>query len=230
MSKLKIVLMRHGESKWNKLNQFTGWQDIKLSKYGEEEAYLAAKKIFQKKFFFDIAYTSVLKRAIHTLWIILKFINHSWIPIKKKWQLNERHYGSLEGLNKTETIKKYGIEKVQLWRRSFTILPPFLKKTDLRHPHYDRKYNFLKPEELPSSESLEITLQRVIKCWKNSIFPNFKKNKKILIIAHGNSLRALIKYLSNMTSEQVINLNIPTGKPIIYEFSNKFIPEKYYYL
>ncbi|WP_343126361.1 2,3-diphosphoglycerate-dependent phosphoglycerate mutase [Buchnera aphidicola] len=230
MKKNIIVLIRHGESKWNQLNQFTGWQDVDLSKNGKKEAYLAAQKIFQKKIFFEISYTSVLKRAIHTLWIILKYLNQSWIPIQNHWKLNERNYGALEGLNKENILKKYGDKQIQLWRRSFKSLPPKLTQEDLRYPGYDKKYFFLKKKQLPLSESLEMTLKRVQQCWKDFIFPELKKKKNILIVAHGNSLRALIKYLNNMTDVEILNFEIPTGKPIIYEFSNNFIPLKYSYL
>lgn len=226
----KVVLMRHGESKWNQLNQFTGWKDIKLSKKGKEEAKNAAEILKKNHFDFDIAYTSVLKRAIHTLWILLDRLDHSWIPVYKSWRLNERHYGALEGLNKATTVKKYGKKQVLLWRRSFSISPPslnILENYDLKH---DRKYKALQEIDLPKSESLEMTFNRVIPFWKNTIVPQIKKNKNIIIVAHGNSLRALIKHLNKINDIEIANLNISTGSPIVYEFSNEMKPLRYFYL
>ncbi|ABJ90658.1 2,3-diphosphoglycerate-dependent phosphoglycerate mutase [Buchnera aphidicola] len=230
MKKKKIILMRHGESKWNKLNKFTGWQDIGLTKNGKKEAKLAAKLIKKNNFIFDIAYTSILKRAIYTLWIILKKTNQIWIPVYKSWKLNERNYGALEGLNKEKIKKKYGDEQVQLWRRSFTVCPPNLNISNKYHPIYDIKYKKLKKHELPTSESLEMTFNRVIPFWEFKILPQLEKNKNILIVAHGNSLRALIKYLGNISDSDIIDLDISTGKPLVYEFSNTNKPLKYYYL
>ncbi|MCW5196788.1 2,3-bisphosphoglycerate-dependent phosphoglycerate mutase, partial [Buchnera aphidicola (Pemphigus obesinymphae)] len=190
----------------------------------------AAKLLNSKEFTFDIAYTSMLKRAIHTLWLILKDLNQSWIPINKSWHLNERHYGALQGLNKLETAKKYGVEQVKKWRRSFNTIPPKVDILDKRFPGNDIRYSHLKPEQLPVSESLEITINRVIPYWNKIIFPSLKKNKKIIIVAHGNSLRALIKYLNNIDNDKILELEIPTGMPIVYEFNKKFEPIKYFYL
>ncbi|VFP78188.1 2,3-bisphosphoglycerate-dependent phosphoglycerate mutase [Buchnera aphidicola (Cinara cuneomaculata)] len=230
MNNKKIVLMRHGESQWNQLNQFTGWKDIKLSEKGKKEALYAAKLLKKNKFFFDIAYTSVLKRAIHTLWIILKKLNHMWIPVYKSWKLNERNYGSLEGLNKKETLKKYGKKQVQLWRRSFTECPPQKNFSEIQYIINNRKYKKLKKENIPYSESLEMTFNRVIPFWKSTIVPQMKKNKNIIIIAHGNSLRALIKYLNQINDIDIEKLDISTGSPIVYEFSQDIQPLNYYYL
>ncbi|CAL4043085.1 2,3-diphosphoglycerate-dependent phosphoglycerate mutase [Buchnera aphidicola] len=226
----KLILIRHGESQWNALNKFTGWEDIDLSSKGEKEAKNAAKLLKLKEFTFDIAYTSMLKRAIHTLWFILKDLNQSWIPINKSWRLNERHYGSLQGLNKLETVKKYGIEQVKKWRRSFDSIPPEVNILDKRFPGNDIRYTNLKSNQLPVSESLELTINRVIPYWNNIILPCLKQNKKIIIVAHGNSLRALIKYLNNIDNDKILKLEIPTAAPIVYEFNKKFEPIKYFYL
>lgn len=230
MKILKLVLMRHGESEWNKLNQFTGWQDPFLSEKGIKESINAANKLKNYGFSFDIAYTSVLKRAIFTLWNILNILDQLWIPVNKFWELNERNYGALEGLNKDETRKKYGDEQVELWRRSFTIAPPKFDTFDPKNPIYDKKYQNICDTKKPRSESLQDTMNRVVPCWNNNIFNELKQKKNIIIVAHGNSLRALIKYLSNITDSDISNLNIPTGVPIIYEFSESFVPIKYYYL
>ncbi|VFP83682.1 2,3-diphosphoglycerate-dependent phosphoglycerate mutase [Buchnera aphidicola] len=230
MNTKKIVLMRHGESQWNQLNQFTGWKDIKLSKTGKEEALYAAKLLRKNKFFFDIAYTSVLKRAIQTLWIILKKLDYMWIPVYKSWKLNERNYGALEGSNKEEIIKKYGKETVQLWRRSFKEIPPKASISDINYLKNDKKYKKIKQEKIPSSESLEMTFNRVIPFWKSNIIPQIQKNKKVIIVAHGNSLRALIKYLNKINDVDITKLDISTGSPIIYEFSSEIKPLRYYYL
>ncbi|VFP81111.1 2,3-bisphosphoglycerate-dependent phosphoglycerate mutase [Buchnera aphidicola (Cinara kochiana kochiana)] len=230
MNNKKIVLMRHGESQWNQLNQFTGWKDIKLSEQGKQEALRAAKLLKENKFFFDIAYTSVLKRAIHTLWIILKKLDCMWIPIHKSWRLNERNYGFLEGLNKEETIQKYGEKKVQLWRRSFKEMPPKNNISDINLIKNDKKYKKLKQENIPASESLEMTFKRVIPFWESNILPQIKKNKNIIIVAHGNSLRSLIKYLNKINDIDIEKLDISTGSPIVYEFSYDLKPLRYYYL
>ncbi|VFP81487.1 2,3-diphosphoglycerate-dependent phosphoglycerate mutase [Buchnera aphidicola] len=226
----KIILMRHGESKWNQLNKFTGWKDIKLSKRGKKEARDAAKLLKKNNFSFDIAFTSLLQRAIKTTYIILSYLNCMWIPVHKSWKLNERNYGSLEGLNKEETIKKYGKKQVQLWRRSFKIFPPSLNIKDFNNLKSDQKYKKLKENEIPTSESLEKTFNRVIPFWKSKIIPQLNKNKNIIIIAHGNSLRALIKYLNKINDTDITNLDISTGSPIIYEFSSENKPIRYYYL
>ncbi|WP_343191956.1 2,3-diphosphoglycerate-dependent phosphoglycerate mutase [Buchnera aphidicola (Formosaphis micheliae)] len=226
----KLILIRHGESEWNRLNKFTGWTDIDLSKNGKKEAIDAAKLLLLNKITVDLAYTSMLKRSIHTLWYILKYLDRSWIPVKKSWNLNERHYGALQGLNKLDTIKEYGAEQVQKWRRSFDETPPKLTPSDIRCPGNDIRYSNVEIDKLPMSESLESTINRVVDYWKIDILPNFKKNKKIIIVAHGNSLRALIKYLNKINNNDIVKLDIPTGTPIIYEFNKKFVPIKYFYL
>lgn len=226
----KIVLIRHGQSEWNELNQFTGWYDAKLSKKGKNEAKKASILLKKKKFFFDCAYTSMLKRAIYTLRYIVDELDQPWLSVKKSWRLNERHYGALEGLNKNEVIEKYGEEKVMLWRRSFDITPPTINIQDKRFPGNDIRYSSLNTNEIPLGESLKITARRVIPYWKEIIYPKLKKNKKILIVAHGNSLRALIQYLKNIDNKEILNLDIPTATPIIFDFNEKYIPIKWYYL
>ncbi|CRK85960.1 2,3-bisphosphoglycerate-dependent phosphoglycerate mutase [Candidatus Providencia siddallii] len=226
----KVVLIRHGESLWNKENRFTGWVDIDLSDKGRKEAKIAGNLLKDKGFIFDLAYTSMLKRAIHTLWSILDQLEQQWLPIKKSWKLNERHYGALQGLNKSETIAKFGNEQVKLWRRSFNISPPCLTKNNLYHPKYDIRYSKLSGNKIPLTESLADTFNRVIPYWKKIIKPNIIAGKKIIITAHGNSLRALIKYLDNINEDEIINLNIPTAFPIIYEFDKNIKPIKRYYL
>ncbi|CUR53809.1 2,3-bisphosphoglycerate-dependent phosphoglycerate mutase [Serratia symbiotica] len=226
----KLILIRHGESQWNHENRFTGWYDIDLSEKGKSEAKFAGKLLKKEGFLFDFAYTSVLKRAIHTLWYILDEINQIWLPNKKSWKLNERHYGNLQGLNKTETIKKYGKIQVMKWRRSFSITPPKLNIIQNKYSGFDYRYNKLTPQELPLTESLELTINRVIPYWNQEILPKIKNKKQIIIVAHGNSLRALIKYLNNLSEDEIFNINIPTGIPLIYEFNNKHEPYKNYYL
>ncbi|VFP85908.1 2,3-bisphosphoglycerate-dependent phosphoglycerate mutase [Buchnera aphidicola (Cinara pseudotaxifoliae)] len=230
MKNKRIVLMRHGESQWNQLNKFTGWKDISLSGKGKQEAQYAAEALKKNKFIFDIAYTSVLKRAIHTLWIILKKLDYAWIPVYKSWKLNERNYGSLEGLNKDEVVSMYGYKQVQLWRRSFLGLPPKNNDSNIIDLRNDKKYKHLKKKNIPSSENLKMTYNRVIHFWKSNILPQIKNNKNIIIVAHGNSLRALIKYLSNIDDIEIEKLDISTGSPIIYEFSHDIKPLRYYYL
>ncbi len=225
----KIVLIRHGESLWNKKNIFTGWTDIKLSKKGIKEAKNAGILLKKNNFIFDYAYTSFLKRAIHTLWKILYALDLSWINITKSWKLNERHYGKLQGYNKNEISKIYGKKKVLEWRRSYKISPPKIKNNDKRYPGNEIKYKKLKHNEIPIGESLLDTFNRVIPYWKNNIKNKLKKKSTIIIVAHGNSLRALIKYLDKISDKKIINLNIPTGIPLIYEFKNNFdIYNKYY--
>lgn len=226
----KLVLIRHGESQWNKLNKFTGWHDIGLTKKGEDEAKSAAILLKNKKFFFDLAYTSVLKRAIHTLQYILDELDQTWLSVIKSWRLNERHYGALEGLDKNEMILKYGDKKVLSWRRSFHIIPPQIKRTDKRFPGNNACYAKLNLEKIPLGESLELTENRVIPYWNKIILPQLQKNKKILIVAHGNSLRALMKYLNKIDNQDILELNIPTAMPIILEFNEKYIPMNWYYL
>ena len=226
---LKLVLVRHGESVWNLENKFTGWTDVGLSSKGIEEAIEAGKILREKGFIFDIAYTSVLKRANDTLDYILKEMNLN-IPIYYSYKLNERHYGALQGLNKDETRKKYGEEQVKLWRRSADTRPPALDITDSRYPGNDPKYKNLPKEELPLTENLIDTINRVISYWNNNIKPNLLNGKKIIIVAHGNSLRGLIKYLDNLSDEEVMNLEIETGNPICYELDANLKPIKHYYL
>ncbi|WP_343182348.1 2,3-diphosphoglycerate-dependent phosphoglycerate mutase [Buchnera aphidicola] len=228
--KNRLVLIRHGESLWNQLNQFTGWTDVQLSIKGKKEALAAGKLLKKKNFFFDYCYTSVLQRAIHTLWIVLKEINQSWLPVKKTWRLNERHYGKLQGLNKDSVIEKYGLENIQKWRRSFKEIPP--KMTDLQKLviRSDNRYVNLENSEIPNSESLELTLLRILPFWEKVIFPKIQNNKNILIVAHGNSLRALIKYLSKLDEKSVYNLSVPTGIPIIYNIDNSNISKEYKFL
>lgn len=226
---LKLVLVRHGESVWNLENKFTGWTDVGLSNKGIEEAIEAGKILKEKGFVFDIAYTSVLKRANDTLDYILKEMNIN-IPIYYSYKLNERHYGALQGLNKDETRKKYGEEQVKLWRRSVDTRPPALDITDSRYPGNDPKYKNLPKEELPLTENLIDTINRVISYWNSDIKPNLLNGKKIIIVAHGNSLRGLIKYLDNLSDEEVMNLEIETGNPICYELDANLKPIKHYYL
>lgn len=226
----KVVLIRHGQSEWNELNKFTGWHDAKLSQKGKDEAKAAAVLLKQKNFFFDYAHTSVLKRAIHTLGYILDILNQNWLSVEKSWRLNERHYGALEGLNKDEVIEKYGQKKVMLWRRSFDIIPPQINIKDKRFPGNDIRYSHLKINDIPLGESLEITAKRVIPYWNKIIFPQLKNNKKILIVAHGNSLRALIQYLNKIDNKEILKLDIPTATPIILDFDKESNPIKWYYL
>lgn len=227
---IKLVLVRHGQSIWNLENKFTGWTDVGLSSNGVNEAIEAGKVLKEKGFTFDLAYTSVLKRAEDTLTYILKEMNEEDIEIRRSWKLNERHYGALQGLNKDETRKKYGDEQVLLWRRSATVRPPELELTDPRYPGNDPKYSNLTKEELPRTENLVDTIKRVVEYFKEEIEPELKNNKKIIIVAHGNSLRGLIKYLDNISDEDIISLELETGNPICYELENDLKPIKHYYL
>ncbi|MCH2534623.1 MAG: 2,3-diphosphoglycerate-dependent phosphoglycerate mutase [Bdellovibrionales bacterium] len=225
----KLVLVRHGESLWNKANRFTGWVDVDLSENGEKEAKKAAELLKQNNFEFDIAYTSVLKRAIRTLWILLENLDMAWLPVTKSWRLNERHYGSLQGLNKKETAEKYGDEQVHIWRRSFDVPPSPLAKEDPLHPANDPRYKGL-DGELPSTEALKQCQQRVLPLWENEIAPLIKSGKKVLIVAHGNSLRSLIKHLDNISDDKISGVNVPTGIPLVYELDDNLKPIKNYYL
>ena len=227
---IKLVLVRHGQSIWNLENKFTGWTDVGLSSNGVNEAIEAGKVLKEKGFTFDLAYTSVLKRAEDTLTYILKEMNEEDIEIRRSWKLNERHYGALQGLNKDETRKKYGDEQVLLWRRSATVRPPELELTDQRYPGNDSKYSNLTKEELPRTENLVDTIKRVVEYFKEEIEPELKNNKKIIIVAHGNSLRGLIKYLDNISDEDIISLELETGNPICYELEDDLKPIKHYYL
>lgn len=227
---LKLVLVRHGQSVWNLENRFTGWTDVPLSENGIEEAKEAGRILKEKGFSFDIAFTSVLKRANDTLGYILKELGEEDIEIKKSWKLNERHYGALQGLNKDETRDKYGAEQVLLWRRSTDVRPPALDTTDARYPGNDSKYSGLSEDELPKTENLQDTIKRVLQYWNSSIVPELKKGKRVIIAAHGNSLRGLIKYLDNMSDEEVIKLELQTGNPICYELDDDLKPIRHYYL
>jgi len=227
---IKLVLLRHGESIWNLENRFTGWTDVDLSSKGIEEAHRAAKFLKENGFVFDIAFTSVLKRAIRTLWIVLDDMDLMWIPVIKTWRLNERHYGALQGLNKLEMVEKFGEEQVLIWRRSYDIRPPALDKNDPRSPRNDPRYRDLKEEEIPLTECLKDTVNRFLPFWHNNIVPVLKENKRVIISAHGNSLRALVKYLDNIPDNEIVHLNIPTGIPLVYELDNNLKPIKSYYL
>lgn len=227
---MKLVLLRHGESVWNKENLFTGWTDVDLSEKGIEEAHQAGKLLKQEGYQFDVAYTSVLKRAIRTLWITLDEMDLMWIPVIRNWRLNERHYGALQGLNKAQTAAKYGDAQVKIWRRSYDTRPPDLDLDDERYPGKDMRYKNLKPEELPRAECLKDTVARFLPLWHETIVPDIKAGKKVLIAAHGNSLRALVKYLDNVSDDEITELNIPTGIPLVYELDDQLKPIKHYYL
>ncbi len=226
----KVVLLRHGESTWNKENRFTGWTDVDLSEKGRGEAKKAGELLRAEGFVFDVAYTSVLKRAIRTLWYTLDELDLMWIPTTKAWQLNERHYGALQGLNKGETAAKFGDEQVLIWRRSYDTPPPPLTTDDERYPGNDPRYAGLGSAELPLTESLKETVARVIPYWHAEIAPAIRAGKRVVIAAHGNSLRALVKYLDDMTEQAVLALNIPTGVPLVYELDGALKPIKSYYL
>jgi len=227
---MKLVLVRHGESEWNKLNLFTGWTDVDLSEKGHEEAKLAGKLLKEEGYDFDVCYTSYLKRAIHTLNHILDEMDRNWLPVNKTWKLNERHYGALQGLNKAETAEKYGEEQVKIWRRSYNVKPPALEEADERAPKNQDVYRNEDPSVLPLNESLETTVERVVPYYNEVILPEMKAGKRVIIAAHGNSLRALVKYLDNMSNEEILNLNIPTGVPLVYEFDDNFNVVDHYYL
>ena len=226
----KLVLLRHGQSVWNLENRFTGWTDVDLADQGRAEAHNAGKLLKAEGYQFDTAYTSVLKRAIRTLWIVLDEMDLMWIPVIRSWRLNERHYGALQGLNKKATVEKYGYEQVQKWRRSYDIRPPALDKTDHRHPGFEPRYSLLRDEELPSTECLKDTLDRVLPYWHEELKPALKDGKKILITAHGNSLRALVKYLDHLSDDEITGFNIPTGFPLIYELDEDLNAIRHYYL
>ena len=227
---IKLVLIRHGESEWNKLNLFTGWTDVELSEKCVQEAIAGGKLLAADGYSFDIAFTSTLKRAIHTCWHVLDGVDEAYIPVIKDYHLNERHYGALQGLNKAETTAKYGAEQVHQWRRSFDIAPPALKATDERNPALQAAYKNIDAKELPLHESLKDTIARVVPYYNSVIVPEIKAGKKVLIAAHGNSLRALVKYLDNISDEDIAGLNIPTGVPLVYELDEDLKPIKHYYL
>lgn len=226
----KLVLLRHGESMWNKENRFTGWTDVDLSEKGIEEAHRAGKLLGDEGYAFDMAYTSVLKRAIRTLWITLDEMDLMWIPVSRSWRLNERHYGALQGLNKSETAEKYGDEQVFVWRRSYDIPPPALEESDERNPKNDPRYGALEPGEYPLTECLRDTVKRFLPYWEDEIAPAIRSGNRVLIAAHGNSLRALIKHLDNISDDDISKLNIPTGVPLVYELDEDLNPIRHYYL
>ena len=227
---MKLVLIRHGESEWNKLNLFTGWTDVDLSKKGIEEANEAGILLKEKNFDFDICYTSYLKRAIDTLNIVLKQMDRQWLPVMKSWKLNERHYGALQGLNKAQTAKEYGEEQVKLWRRSFDVAPPALSTDDDRCPYKQQMYRTVDKNDLPYNESLKDTIKRTVPYFNDVIKKDMLNKKRVLIVSHGNSLRSLVKHFDNLTDKEIIDLNIPTGIPLIYEFDDDFNVLKKYYL
>ena len=226
----KLVLLRHGESTWNRENRFTGWTDVDLSERGLAEAREAGRLLREGGYTFDLAYTSLLKRAIRTLWIALDELDRMWIPVVKDWRLNERHYGALQGLNKAETTAKHGEAQVKIWRRSYDIPPPPLSPDDPRHPSHDPRYAGLSPQELPLTESLKDTVARVIPYWRDTIAPSVRAGKHVVIAAHGNSLRALVKYLDDISESAIVELNIPTGIPLVYELDDDLKPLRHYYL
>lgn len=225
-----LVLLRHGESTWNKENRFTGWTDVDLSEKGMEEAHKAGRILKEKGFTFDVAYTSVLKRAIRTLWITLDEMDLMWIPVHRNWRLNERHYGALQGLNKAETAAKYGDKQVLIWRRSYDTMPPALEPTDERYPGRDPRYAGLAKSDVPLTESLKETVARFLPYWNETIAPVITSGKKVLIAAHGNSLRALVKHLDNVSEQAITELNIPTGMPLVYELDAQLKPIKHFYI
>lgn len=227
---IKLVLLRHGKSIWNQENLFTGWTDVDLSDYGRTESHRAGQLLREDGYSFDVAFTSVLKRAIRTLWIVLDELDLMWIPVYRSWRLNERHYGALQGLNKQEMAEKYGYELVYKWRRSYDVQPTPLELKDLQHPRHDPRYAQLQDEEVPSTESLKDTIERVLPYWHETIVPSLQQKKKVLISAHGNSLRGLVKYLDNISDDEIPILTIPTGFPLVYELDDDLKPLKHYYL
>ena len=226
----KLVLLRHGESQWNKENRFGGWTDTDLSENGIAEAKKAGQALIEQGYTFDVAFTSVLKRAIRTLWIVLDVMDLMWIPVFRSWRLNERYYGALQGLNKADTAAKYGEEQVLIWRRSYDVQPPAVDRSDERYPGNDPKYRDLDAKDLPLTESLRDTSHRVLLYWHEVITPVIEEGKRVLISAHGNSLRALVKYLDNISDQDILSLNIPTGIPLVYELDERLKPIKSYYL
>jgi 2,3-bisphosphoglycerate-dependent phosphoglycerate mutase len=226
----KVVLLRHGESVWNKENLYTGWTDVDLSEKGVDEAKDGGRVLKEQGHVFDIAYTSVLKRAIRTLWIVLDEMDLMWIPVVRDWRLNERHYGALQGLNKAQTAIEFGEQQVKVWRRSYDIRPPALEESDPRYPGHDPRYQGLAKEQLPLTECLKDTVARFLPCWLEVIAPDVRSGKRVLITAHGNSLRALVKYLDNIPDQDIVELNIPTGMPLVYELDGELKPTNRYYL
>jgi len=226
----KLVLLRHGQSVWNLENRFTGWTDVGLTDQGRTEASSSGKTLQGSGFAFDVAYTSVLKRAIQTLWIVLERMNLEWIPVVNAWQLNERHYGALQGLNKGEIAEKFGEPQVKLWRRSYDVPPPALELEDDRHPRFDPRYHGLTPDQIPATESLKMTLERVLPFWHQVLDPVIRSGRRVLIAAHGNSLRAMVKYLDGISDQEIPELNIPTGVPLIYELDKDLHTIEHHYL
>jgi 2,3-bisphosphoglycerate-dependent phosphoglycerate mutase len=227
---ITLVLVRHGQSTWNEKNLFTGWTDVGLSDVGKQEAHFAAKLLLEGTYTFDVAFTSVLKRAIQTLWIILEDMDLMWIPVLKSWRLNERHYGALQGLNKAETADKYGADQVLLWRRSYELRPPELNEEDDRYPGNDPRYQELDKKDIPLAECLKDTVERFLPYWHETIVPTLKEGQRVLISAHGNSLRALVMYLDDISKDEILKLNIPTGIPLVYELDDNLEPLRHYYL
>jgi len=225
-----LVLIRHGESDWNRENRFTGWTDVDLSEKGLAEAHEGGRILKAEGYVFDVAYTSVLKRAIRTLWIVLDEMDLMWLPVYRTWRLNERHYGALQGLNKAETAEKFGEAQVKVWRRSYDVPPPALEPSDPRYPGHDPRYQSLTPEELPLTECLKDTVARFLPYWHQTVAPAVRRGERVLIAAHGNSLRALVKYLDNVSDEAIVGLNIPTGVPLVYELDDDLKPIRHYYL
>ena len=221
----KLVLVRHGQSVWNLENLFTGWVDVDLTEQGRQEARAAGQLLKTEGFEFHLAYTSVLKRAIRTLWIILDEMDLMWLQVERSWRLNERHYGALQGLNKAQTVEKHGADQVKIWRRSYDIPPPPLALDDKRHPRFDRRYASLRPDQLPATESLKTTLDRVLPYWNEQLAPELKAGRNLLVVAHGNSLRTLVKMLDGMSDADIVEFNIPTGVPISYELDNNLKPK-----
>ncbi len=226
----KLVLMRHGESQWNLENRFTGWTDVDLTETGRKQAWEAGQLLKEKGYGFDLAFTSVLKRAIRTLWLSLDAMDQMYVPVHNNWRLNERHYGNLQGLNKAETAAKFGDDQVLIWRRAYAIAPEPLDHDDPRHPRFEQRYAKLTAEQLPATECLKDTVDRVLPFWNDSIAPAVRSGRRVLISAHGNSLRALIKHLDQMSDDDIIELNIPTGQPLVYELDQNLVPIKHYYL
>jgi 2,3-bisphosphoglycerate-dependent phosphoglycerate mutase len=225
-----LILIRHGQSTWNRKNLFTGWTDVPLNQKGIQEAVSAGCVLKKEGYGFDIAHTSVLKRAIKTLWLVLEEMDLMWLPVYRNWRLNERHYGALQGLNKTETAEKHGREQVHIWRRSYDVRPPALTPDDPRYPLNDPRYADLAPEQIPLTECLKDTVERFLPYWHQTIAPHVAENKRVLIVAHGNSLRALVKYLDNIPDGDIVGLNIPTGIPLVYELEDDLKPMRHYYL
>ncbi len=226
---MKLVLVRHGQSEWNKLNLFTGWTDVGLTEQGVSEAIEGGKLLKENGYDFDVVYTSYLKRAIHTMNYVLRELDREWLPVYKTWRLNERHYGALQGLNKAETAEKYGQEQVKKWRRSFDIMPPALERDDDRNPANQIQYRYENPEELPLTESLKETIERALPYFEEKIKPDMLTGKRVLVVAHGNSIRSLVKYFDKMSNDEIMEVNIPTGVPLVYEFDEEFnILDKYY--